>query len=140
MHSILNYLTTIPSSTWTTLLAYLAGSAGVASLLQLLKKKLHIDSAKVISALLGLFSFVAAAGDYIINQATQNPSVLGRNTAYIVSLAFFVHRFAVSPLFGKLEKSLLPYVSDVNAYHQARKASAVTGADPQPLSEFHIQA
>lgn len=123
MHSILNYLTSLPSSDWTTLLAIFGGSTGIATILQIVKRKLHIDSAKVISALLGVFSLVTSLANYIVGNVSTSPlPTVGKLTAYLLTGAFFVHRYAVSPLSAKIEKSLLSVVADANAYRAAKSA------------------
>lgn len=105
VHEIINYITSQPPTTWTTLISYLGGSTLVASVLQVVKHKFKFaDAEKLIVFMLGFFSFLAAFADFLIQ---SNPSLsalpyLGHATGLIMAGAVVVHRFAVSPAYYKL--------------------------------------
>lgn len=109
VHEVINYLANQPTSTWTTLGAYLGGSTLVASLLQVIKHKFKFaDAEKLIVFMLGFFSFLAAFADFLIQ---SNPSLsalpwLGHATGLLMAGAVVVHRFAVSPAYYKLATKL----------------------------------
>lgn len=99
-----HYLTSIPLDTWTQILDYIAASGLVALVLQVIKRKLGIDSKHIILALLSGMSLLASASDYLI---TNNPAPplagIGSVWAYVLALAVIIHRFAVSPAFKALQ-------------------------------------
>lgn len=109
VHEIINYITSQPLSTWTTLGSYLGGSTLVASVLQIVKHKFKFaDAEKLIVFMLGFFSFVAAFADFLIQ---NNPTLsalpwLGHATGLLMAGAVVVHRFAVSPAYYKLTAKL----------------------------------
>ena len=136
MQDIIQYLSSLPMSTWTTLLSYLGGAAGIATALQLIKRKYKLDGPKLVSFLLGVFSLVTSGADYLITNAATSPlpTILG-NGSKLLAAAFFVHRFAVSPLSAWIEKQLLSLITDANNYRSMTKAPD-TVTIPAPSSEF----
>lgn len=109
VHQIINYITSQPPTTWTTLASYLGGSTAVASVLQIVKHKFKFaDAEKLIVFMLGFFSFIAAFADFLIQ---SNPTLsalpwLGHATGLLMAGAVVVHRFAVSPAYYKLTAKL----------------------------------
>lgn len=129
INEVINYFGSIPVSTWSTLGTYLAGSTIVATILQIIKHRFSFaDAKKFVTFMLGVLSFVVVLADWILSAASTNPSALGKNTAVVVGLAVFVHRFAVSPIYSKIVFGLGSLIKDANAYRATVKAPA----DPAP--------
>lgn len=109
IHEVINYITSQPPTTWTTLASYLGGSTAVASVLQIVKHKFKFaDAEKLIVFALGFFSFLAAFADFLIQ---SNPTLsalpfLSHATGLLMAGAVVVHRFAVSPAYYKLATKL----------------------------------
>lgn len=144
MHSIINYLTNLPPSTWTSVLSFLAGSSVVALAVQLVKKKLNLDEMKkLVIALASIFSYIAAAASYIISHATTSPlPTIAGNGTKLLALAVLIHRFAVSPAGTKLASvnvnTIQPWlqaVSVTKAEIKAAKAAESTPETPAPAPE-----
>jgi hypothetical protein len=136
IHHLVNFIANQPPSTWTTVLSYLGGSTLVASLLQVVKHKLSIaDAKKLVTILLGTFSFVAAFADYLLSTTAQNPTSLGRNTAAIMAGAVLVHRFAVSPVYNKVVLGLTGLLNDAAAYRASIAPVEPLAATPEPSVE-----
>jgi hypothetical protein len=137
---LINFVANQPTSTWTTVLSYLAASTLVATVLQVVKHKFSIANAKkLVTVLLGVLSFVTAFADYLISTTAQNPTALGRNTAAIVAGAVFVHRFAVSPLYNKVVVSLTSLVKDANAYRASVAPAPVVSPElPAEVPTFQV--
>lgn len=133
IHQIISYIANQPTATWTTIGSYLGGSTLVATLLQIIKHKLNITEAKkLITFLLGLLSFLTVFADYILSSTTQNPTVLGRNTALVAGVAVFIHRFAVSPAYDKIVGGLSSLISDASAYRATVAPQSTTaGLTPE---------
>lgn len=131
MQTLTNFYHSIPASSWNALFAFLLGSTVVATALQVVKHWFNLSGKKLISFLLGLFSFLAAGSNFLISSSVQNPNALGRNTATILAIAFFVHRFAVSPLYEKITT----LVNDANNY---RATTAAQPAAPVETPQFTV--
>lgn len=109
VHELINYLTNLPPSTWTTLASYLGGSTVVASILQIVKHKLNFAEARNLIVLaLGFFSFLAAFADFLIqaNPALSALPWLGHVTGLVMAGAVVIHRLAVSPVYYRLAAKL----------------------------------
>lgn len=142
VHEVINYLTSQPTSTWTTVGSYLAGSTLVASLLQIVKHKLNITEAKkLVTFLLGFFSFLAAFADFLLQANASNPlPTLGHTTAYLLAGAVVVHRYAVSPAYYKLGvqfKKFSGFLDEVSQY-QADKKNVAAVATTQVNQELDV--
>lgn len=132
---------------WEVWLAYAGGSAGIAVVVQIIKKKFKLDSKltvwkvdaqKFIVALLGVVSAVAAVADVVITNASNNTILQLLPQAatvwpWLVSLAVVIHRFMVSGTWKKLENFLLK-VSDYQAYKASLKP--VEAVPTQPPVNF----
>lgn len=139
MHQIINYILNQPSSTWTTIGAYLGGSAAIASVLQILKHKLNIAEAEtLLTFLAGFMSFIVAFANYILQSTAQNPLALGRNTLYLTAAAMLVHRFAVSPIYTELVGGLGSLIKDAGTY-RASVAPLSTTAGEAPAAPASVQ-
>lgn len=125
MQDLLNNLQNIDPG----VLAALAGVVGVSIAVQLIKHYLALTNPKIITAVLGAFSFAAGVVQYISQAAAQNPSILGQKTLAIAGGATFAYRFVIKPLTNLL--------SDAKAQRslQATKtpASATTIVNPSAL-------
>lgn len=120
MQAVINFFINQPTDVYTTLLAYLGGSTAVATVLQVIKHKFSFAEAKgLVTFMLALLSFVAAFADYLVQATSQNPTVLGQHTAIIAGVAVFVHRFAVSPIYGKVVNGIGGVLKDAAAYRSA---------------------
>ena len=149
IQEISNYLTNISVDTWHTLGAYLAGSTLVATLVQIIKHKLKItDAKKLVTSLLGLFSFLTAFADFLIQQQATNPlPALGGTTATLIGGAVFAHRFLVSPVYYKVAAKLTgfaAFLDEVSQLQAAKKAtpvavpSQVDVVSPENLHQFQV--
>lgn len=152
IHEVINYLTTLPASTWTTLASYLGGSTAVAGTLQVAKHKLNFaDADKLVVFALGFLSFIAAFVDVLLQSNATNPlPQLGHITAALIGGAVVVHRFFVSPAYygiaAKLKKfdTLLKEVETQEAKDSAAAPAAVTQPaastlpDESNLAQFQV--
>lgn len=117
--SILNgllWLTSIPShipaETW----AFLGSSLGVSVIMQGLKHWLdeQVDPRWLIT-ITTLLSGLAACLVFVINGLTQNPMLLGSDTATILGITTLLYRFAVAPAYG--------FLLDVHEYQTSKKST-----------------
>lgn len=134
LHTIVTYIANQPTSTWTTIAAYLGTSTLVASVLQVIKHwKGFAEAKKLVVALLGLLSFLAGFADWIIQTNATNPiPTIGHSTAYIMSGAVLIHRFAVSPVYEKGFTKVAQIVEDAKTYRAT--------IAPQPVSPAEVSA
>lgn len=110
MKEILTYAYHEVVNNWPAILAFVGGSAGLSAFLQVVKKHLNLDEAKkIVIALLAVFSYVASAAQYLINNSATSPlpTILG-NGSKLLALAVVLHRFAVSPAYTKLASYFTP--------------------------------
>lgn len=125
INEVIDYFNSIPASTWSTLGTYLAGSTIVATVLQIIKHRFSFaDAKKFVTFMLGLLSLAVVLADWVITAAATNPTALGQDTAVVVGIAVFVHRFAVSPIYSKIVFGLGSLIKDANAYRATVKAPA----------------
>lgn len=89
MDYLTNVVNHIPDGTW---LVIVAGSL-VSILLQFIKKWLDLQSDKVVTLLLNVFSFIATSLHYIIAAGAANPLVLGQQTVLIVGISTILYRY-----------------------------------------------
>jgi hypothetical protein len=107
MHEVLEFVKALPPDNIASILAVLGGSTVVASILQLIKHKFGIQDAKeLVTILLVILSTIASLADYIVQSGAANPDVLGKHTAFVLSGAVLIHRFAVSPAYAKIVEKL----------------------------------
>jgi hypothetical protein len=119
LHTIWQYFTTLPASSWYGLLGILGTSAIVSGAIQVLKPKLKtletkygVEAKKLVIALLGLLSFaVSVAGDYV-NSGGQSLGNVGNHAAWIMTLAVAVYHFGGSKAYASLTR----YLKDLQAY------------------------
>lgn len=147
VHEVISYLVNQPASTWTTLGSYLAGSTLVAGLLQVVKHKFNFaDAQKLVTFMLGFFSFLAAFADYLLQANATNPlPTLGRTTGLLIGGAVLVHRYAVSPGYYKFiaqAGKFSNFLKDLQAFQASQKAAApaapATPVDEANLSQFQV--
>lgn len=138
MQGIIHYFTSLPPATWTTVLSYVGGATGIATFLQIIKRKYKIDGPKLISFLLGVFSLIASGADYLISHVATSPlpTIFG-NGSKLLAAAFFVHRFAVSPVSAWIEKQLLSIISDAATYRSMTSAKQPASM-PESSTDFQV--
>lgn len=122
-HQLFHDLGSLP---WHTI-GTLVGATGVASVLtQFFKKKLELVDKKVINTVLLAFSFAPVAIQYLMNTASQNPSILGGKALVVAGFASTViYPFVISPIDKLLEDA------------QAERARKEAAAAP-PTSKVNI--
>lgn len=159
VHEVINAIANQPTSTWTTLGAYLGGSTLVASLVQILKHKLNFaDAKKALVAVTGFISFLAAFANLVLSNSTQLSGLqaipwLGHVTLLLLGGATVIHRFLVSPGYYKLAAGLqkasnwLDAVKTVETQNKTTNTSVVTSAvtsgtsslpDESNLTQFQV--
>lgn len=148
MHSIINYLTNLPPSTWTSVLSFLGGSAVIATILQFIKKKFNMDEMKkLVVALAGIFSYIAASASYLLTHAATSPlPTIAGNGTKLLALATLIHRFAVSPAGTKLAsvnantvQPWLQAVAKTKAEIKAAKGAETAPTTPDVPETFQVQ-
>lgn len=127
LHDVIVYLQHVPAHNWTllgnTVFAFIGGGAGISVIIQFIKHKAHIDSAKVATVMLGIFSFVASLADYVLSNGTSN---VAHDFAGLAVVAVFIHRFMVSPI---TSKAILPFLEWLQASKAQTVAQPVTPAE-----------
>lgn len=133
MQTLINYINSVPQSSWNALFVYLAGGAGISVVLQVIKYvfKLH-DDKKLLTVLLGILSFLPTAADALISSSNQSLVAVGQSSAYLMTFAVLMHRFAVSPIYSRLVVSLGSLMTDAHSYRQMTA--------PQPLAAVEVPA
>ena len=108
-------------SHWHVIAAYAGGGLTISALLQIIKRHfkldkirvlrflwlIKIDGARLVVLLLTLFTTLGTAINWLIDPI--NAQYLPKQFAFLLTAAFFVHRFVVSPVGIKIEKILRPY-------------------------------
>lgn len=106
---------------WHVIAAYAGGGLTISVVLQIIKRRFHIDQiqswrlfkliqmdgARTVAILFTIFTTVGTAINWLIDPV--NAQYLPKQFAFLLTASFFVHRFAVSPLGAKIEKALKPY-------------------------------
>lgn len=131
---------------WTTIGAYTIGGTSVATVVHKVEStRGYKDFQKYGLALLGLLSAAVVLGNYIIQAHVQNPDVLPKNFAFLLTAAIFLHKFAVSPLGAKItsvkanSSTLSAFKTAVADYKQLKAtAKTATEAPAQPPAEFSL--
>lgn len=130
--SIINFLQTLIPHSPAVIVGLITSGVGVSVVLQLIKHfgKLQ-DAKKTVMFLLAVLSGMATYGDSIIQFAGQNPNlVAGANLGWIVTIAVFVHRFVVSPIYSRI----VSYLDGIYADHLAYQAEKKTGVPAETPS------
>lgn len=120
INQIINQVTSVPPEFWQFLFVVL----GVSALLQKFKKWFSLQSEKVITATLGLLSFVPVAIGYISAEVATNPAYLGPYTLTIMGGATVAYRFVIKPLTNIL--------LDAKAERQRRLQTEPAPTEPAP--------
>lgn len=109
---------------WPTLLTLLGLGSGTALVVQVIKKLGKLDEAKkTVIFLLGLVGYVFTYADWAIQYANQNPQlVIATHLGIVISVAVFVHRFAVSPATVKAVDWLAQLQAAMNQHQQEVQA------------------
>lgn len=127
-------------SHWHVIAAYAGGGLTISVVLQIIKRHFHIDriqsrrlfklirvdGAKIVVLLLTIFTTAGTAVNWLIDPV--NAQYLPKQFAFLLTAAFFVHRFAVSPVGAKIEKALKPYWKALEQIKEAedRKTTVVS--------------
>lgn len=93
MEDIFTILSAVPNGA----VYALALSLLIPLLVQSVKKRLDVQSDKVITTLVGLFSFAGVAIEGLISATAVNPTMLGKDTFMVVGIISFVYRFLIKP-------------------------------------------
>lgn len=120
MESVLSSINTMLDSVPDKSLMYLLIGVAISVALQFFKRWLSIQSDKVITFMLGAFSFIVVAIDYLISQAAQNPSILGGNTLMFMGATTTLYHYVVKPMTN--------IVRDAKAFREVQETQALTGA------------
>jgi len=131
---------------WTTIGAYTIGGTSVATVVHKVEStRGYKDFQKYGLVLLGLLSAAVVLGNYIIQAHVQNPDVLPKNFAFLLTAAIFIHKFAISPLGEKLStikvtNPLASYFEAVSLLKQQKAALNTTSNEvpAQPPAEFSL--
>lgn len=109
---------------WPTILTLLGLGSGTALVVQIIKKLGKLDEAKkTVIFLLGLVGYVVTYADWVVQYANQNPQlVIATHLGVVISVAVFVHRFAVSPGTAKVTSWLAQLDAAMNAHQQEVQA------------------
>lgn len=139
---IFSYIVNQPDSTWTTLGAYLGGSALVATILQVIKHSFKIqDAKKLVTLLLGSLSLLVSLADLALSSGNndQFAKTLGQHGAFIMAGAVIVHRFAVSPAYHYLTGTLGSLVADANNYRAITAPQSVMNPNTPQAQDSTFQ-
>jgi hypothetical protein len=117
LHHALDYVL----AHWHVIVAYVGGGLTISVVLQIIKRHFHldriqsrrllklvrVDGARIVVMVLTIFTTIGTAVNWLIDPV--NAQYLPKQFAFLLAAAFFVHRFAVSPIGAKIEKALKPY-------------------------------
>lgn len=103
--------------------------------LQSAKRWFNLQSDKVITFLLAAFAFIAAAVEYLLTIASQDPSILGQNTAMLVGIATVAYRYAVKPV-----SQFLHDVKEYRLRENRLQAEAAPITDEMPIDDGLVEA
>lgn len=131
IHHIINILSVLVPHDPNTILTFLGSGTVVAILLQAVKHFGKLQEAKkTVMFLLGVLSFAVTYADSFLQFTGQDPkAVVGSELGWVITLAVFIHRFAVSPGYYKLLTQLdklKTVFSNADAYRAEVSAQAVT--------------
>lgn len=150
INDIINYVSSIPSSEWHALFAYLAGSTIVASVLQIVKHKLNFAEAqKLVVFALGFLSFLAAFANFLLQNIPNVSAIpyLSHVTALLMAGAVIMHRFVVSSAYYKTIEYLQKFgalLKEVEAEEKSKTelkavaAAATQASQDASLAQFNV--
>jgi hypothetical protein len=138
LYSFWQWLLTADQQTIVTMLLIVAMSTVVSYVLQFFKRRYNIDllaKGKVfIYSLLTMFSSLAAIADWYILSMPANFAqhflIFGFST---YTIATWVHRIHVSPMYAKITGAITQFFEDVQAVRAAKQAAANSAATPAYL-------
>lgn len=130
--NILNFLlwfTSLPAQVPGELWALIASALGVSVVTQSLKHWIDekVDPRFMVT-LTTIFSGLAACLLFLINGLTQNPTVLGTDTATILAISTLLYRFLVAPGYS--------FLQDVQDYRAQKKDSKLSEAIENEIKEI----
>ena len=124
--TILNYL----QDHWPAILSLIGGGAGVSVLLEIILKKLHIDSKKLAFTLLHLTSLVTTVAIVILANMKQFSALPIYGSLVIFAETW--NRFVISPAYNKV---VVPYLE----YLEGKKPQFSTAASVSVASNDEVQ-
>lgn len=137
MSHLLSVLVNWLSINWGTLLGLVGGGAGLSVVLEVLLKKLNVNSKKLAYTAVHVLSIVTAVVAYLIaNQPTTDvPAVY----AALVIAAQTVHRFMVSPAYTKYIVPFLQYQAGQKPVTPVQPETPIVPSLPETESDFEVQ-
>lgn len=116
---LLNWIISIPSMMPADGWALLGSALGVSVVMQALKHWIDDEvDPRIIVTLTTILSGIGASLVFVISQLSQNPTVLGSDTATILGIATLLYRFFISKAYG--------FLLNVKAYQQNKSAAPAT--------------
>ena len=137
--NILHYLI----NHWSQIVAYSVGGLSIAVITQFLKKKFNLDNLpifkflkvikldgpRIVGIIVTVLTAAGTAASWLIDPA--NAQYIPIRYAFILTAAFYVHRFFVSPTVAKIELAAAPYLA---ALEQVKSQNAAAPASVGVLS------
>lgn len=133
---------------WHVIAAYFGGGLTISVVLQIIKRHFHIDriqsrrllklvrvdGARIVVMILTVFTTAGTAVNWLIDPV--NAQYLPKQFAFLLTAAFFVHRFMVSPLGARIEKALKPYWKALEQIKAAEDKKATVASTVSPTPTF----
>lgn len=134
MQAWFTQLTNLPDQYYTAALWFVGAGVVVSVIVQLIKHFNKSEAAWVGRSLVTLFSYIAAAANYILSAPGASISVLFRNSAIVLAAAHIVYWVSVSPGY----KWLTGLLTDAAGYRSLStpQATANTETPPAPAGTF----
>lgn len=120
---------------WPAILNYSIDGLSLAVILQCLKRRTKIDQAhikflgfikldgpKIVTLMLTIFSGIMTAENWLLDPS--NAQYIPQKYAFLLTAAFYFHRFLVSPAAIKLGNWLRPYIQAVQLVNSTYNAAA----------------
>lgn len=105
---------------WRVIAGYAVSGLGISIALQTLKrhfqldkrtvkivKLIRLDGPRIVVVMLTVLTAISTAVTYLLDPV--NVQYIPKDFSFLLTAAFFVHRFAVSPIGTRIEKALKPY-------------------------------
>lgn len=134
---------------WHVIAAYLAGGLSISLLLQWLKrhfkldqktiqivKLIRLDGPRIVVTLLTIFTTIGTIINYLIDPV--NAQYIPKEFTFLLTAAFFIHRFMVSPLGLRIERILKPYWLAIEQIKKNEKVNPEVSSDPLITQPFTL--
>lgn len=143
--TVINWLTSLPASTWYHFGEFLLGGTGISVVIKVIShvKGWTSENGKtpLLQSLVAGFSYVAVTAQSLLSTHIVNLSSLGKAGAALAVVSTFAYRVAVSPLY----KKFVTIVDDAAAYRKqvvppaAAPATSVPATAPvNPTDTFKV--